>query len=449
MNVGVFSLQYLSFTQVAARRQVAADTPGSVTIVDKAGKNITYEAMETYLKRALDNRLALVYRAMVTAFAKHSPTKFDVSFVTAPELFWNVPWSEFLSEDELQNAADLCLDTVTRNVRTLISKFPADKYGKIVLLPGTVAMLKPNADIRLADGTLATADGKAIVYEALNQVICAHNLPLDDKDYPRPAYMIWPKRTVSTIDYADKYVNTGFAGVGDCKIGEALAVNPANPNVKNKIMNCTATGRSLRVAFVGSSIAQSFDAQGRLLSRTFQNDIVEGLPFGVNICLDYNEASVLKNSFRMAELDERIYKLDFLIAARMALDLKNYANTPYIQYALRNDGFSGGITQAWKLIWTKGSGASLGTMSYNDLAPLDADSPVGKLKGAIAVDESDAFVAPEGMDTAGIPKILDKMNACYVRIWALDVDTSDAVSSALHVSSAQSAVRSEEVQFIE
>ena len=88
-------------------------------------------------------------------------------------------------------------------------------------------------------------------------------------------------------------------------------------------------------------------------------------------------------------------------------------------------------------------------MSNVDLPPLDAGSSVDKSKGTIAVDASDKFVAPEAADTAGIPKILDKMNACYVRIWALDVDTSDAVSSPLHVSSAQSAVRNEEVQFIE
>jgi len=42
----------------------------------------------------LDNRFALVYRAMVTAFAKHSPKEFDVSFFTAPEFYWNVPFGD-------------------------------------------------------------------------------------------------------------------------------------------------------------------------------------------------------------------------------------------------------------------------------------------------------------------------------------------------------------------
>ena len=83
------------------------------------------------------------------------------------------------------------------------------------------------------------------------------------------------------------------------------------------------------------------------------------------------------------------------------------------------------------------------------MPPLDVGSSVDKSKGTIAVDETDKFVAPDGADRAGIPKILDKMNPCYVRIWALDVDTSDAASGSLHVSSAQSPVRSEEVQFIE
>ena len=484
MNVGIYSLQYNSFTQVSTRKTVKSKTPGAVgfTVTDPKDetktKIIYYEAIETYLKRALDNRLALVYRAMVTAFAKHSPKEFDVSFFTAPEFYWNVPFGDFLTEVEVQMAANLCLETVTRNVRTLISKFPAEKYGKIVMLPGTIAVLKPNPEARTPSGALAGTKG--IVYDASNHLTCTHNLPLNDPEYPRPAYMIWPKRVVSSIDYIDEAHN------GDCSVGAALMKNPTNPGIDNFIKTCvlnTNNGLQVNIAYVSSSVAQSFDADGRLLSSKFQNDIVEGLPFGIDICLDYSEASVQKDEYRIAQLDDRDFALNFQVAAGMGLELENYTKTPFIQYAIYNEGLWGstGATAAWKLIYTKGIGKRLGTMSYEELAPLDADSPDDKIegiiavdktvnsvapgdanstgipsaptepvvKGAISIDQTGAFVLPSDADSTGIPQILDKMNAGLVRIWSLDVDTSETASGSLRVASAQSPVRSEEVQFIE
>ena len=134
--------------------------------------------------------------------------KFDVSFFIAPEFFWNVPWGDFLDETELvktlendgsKTIADLILDTVTRNVRTLISLFPIEEYGHIVLLPGTIAVLKAMPETKLAGNPPAGLS--STIYEPTNRVVCIHNLPTDDKNYPRPAYMIWPKRDVSDLDY--------------------------------------------------------------------------------------------------------------------------------------------------------------------------------------------------------------------------------------------------------
>ncbi|WP_457300939.1 hypothetical protein [Phyllobacterium sp. P5_D12] len=449
-KVGIYSLQYNAFTQVSTRRTVEEGTPGSVKVdnplkaalakeVAKLGESalglgsisipdtIHIESIETYLKRALDNRFALLYRAMVTAFQKHSPKEFDVSFLTAPEFYWNVPFGDFVNEAELQVAANLCLNTVTRNVRTLISKFPMEKYGQIVLLPGTTAMLKPNPDARRADGRLVGADG-TIVYNASNHLVCTHNLPLNDSKYPRPAYMIWPKRAVSSIDYIDEFVKRN-----SCDDGNKLMPNPAHPGLDNPTMNCLLSEKSgLRVLIehVSSSQAQSFDINDKPLSSKFNNRIVEDLPFGVDICLDYSEASLQQDPVRFKQLDEQEFKLDFLIAAGMHLDIDNYATTPFIQYAIRNEGYSGttGKTQVWKLNWTKGIGKRLGTMSYEDLDPLDSGN---QEKGSIAVDQTDAFVGPAGSITSGIPNILDEMNAGIVRIWSLDVDkpAEDLVAS--------------------
>ncbi len=418
-KVGIYSLQYNSFTQVSTRKTVKAGTHRSISVIapDQNGttKLITYESIEDYLKRALDNRLALVYRAMVTAFEKHSPKEFDVSFFTVPEFFWNVPFGDFWTEAELQASTDLYLETVTRNARTLISKFPASQYGHIVLLPGTVAALKPSFNVLKPDGTTGT------IYNAANHLVCTHNLPVNDKNYPRPAYMIWPKRVVSSIDYIDE------ANGGSCKRSIAdLDKNPINPGVNNVLKECilnTKNGLTVRIEYVSSSVAQSFDSQGKLLSNSFQNDIIDGLPFGIDICLDYSEASVQNDEFRIAQLDEREFKLDFLIAAGMFLNVKNYANTPYIQYAIRNEGYSGttGQTEVWKLTYDENKK----TMSSKNATPLDAKSAFDVEKGFIPVDQTDAFV-----ETPGIPKILDKMNPGNVRIWSLDIDAQDATGAA-------------------
>jgi hypothetical protein len=473
-KVGIYSLQYNSFTQISTRKLVPLGTCGSAEVPNPAYKRgglaavpdgisifqgkspkapdapdvqgglsgidnaaacldtsplvkqepvpvpefIAYENIETYLKRALDNRFALLYRAMVTAFEKRSPKEFDVSFFTAPEFYWNVPFSDFIKGDELHAAADLCQKTVTKNARTLIAKFPASQYGTIVLLPGTIATLKQTKEAVKADGTPVGE----ITYLASNHLTCTHNLPLDDPKYPRPAYMIWPKRMVSSIDF------------GYCGIGTPLLPNPAHSE-PNRFVSCALTsgGRNIpiNIGHVSSSRAQSFDTNGKLLSNRFNNKIVEDLPFGVDICLDYSSASVQSDPVRISQLDEQNFKLDFLISAGMPLQIVNYNKTPFIQYAIHNEGYKGktGLTEVWKLNWTKGTGNNLGTMGKTDVLPIDfpdqnqnPDSQNAKKrdKSAILVDRKATFVAPKGADAKDIPDILDEMNAGIVRIWSLD-----------------------------
>jgi hypothetical protein len=440
MNVGIYNLEYNSFKQVSARKIVPADTPGAVTFTKPSDvtKTIIYEDIGTYLKRSLDNRFALVYRAMVTAFAKHSPREFDVSFFTAPEFYWNIPFGDFLTEAELQAAGPICQETVTKHARDLIAKFPEKKYGKIILLPGSIATVQKNPDPRKVDGTAVTGT----VYEASNHLVCTHNLSLDEvlaDGTKRPAYMIWPKRVVSPIDYYD----------GDrCNdTPTILKKSPAHPDKDNPVISCRiskANGLTVNIAYVSSSVARSFDAAGRELSKTFQNDIVEGLPFGIDICLDYNEASVQSDRYRMAQLDERNFKLDFVIAAGIGLSTGNYANTPHIQYAIHNDGIltssESSLTdqQTWipkkklySTIWKLNYVERDGTITGDLLSPLGAKSPYDETRGVLPIVQTSAFVKPDGADSSGIPNILDMMNPAQVRVWRLDVDVSDTATPAV------------------
>jgi hypothetical protein len=176
------------------------------------------------------------------------------------------------------------------------------------------------------------------------------------------------------------------------------------------------------------------------ISDKFENDIVHGLPFGIDICLDYEMASVQKDEFRMAQLDQRQFKIDFLIAAGKGLDISNYTNTPYIQYAVHNEGSSGnaGYTTAWKL------NHSTKPVSKKDLEPLDAKA---KDKGVIAIDQTDTFKAPKDADMTDIPNITDKMNTGIVRIWQLDMDTDIAATLVAQKQTQTPKVR--EIHFIE
>jgi hypothetical protein len=428
MNVAVYNAEFDSFHQDLPRRQVAANTPGAVSIPDPSDKSKTLylEDIHTYLQHTLDSKFALVNRAMLTAFAAHRPSEFDVSFFTIPEFFWNAPWAEFVNTDEIAAAADFCLTAVTEKARKLIARFPACRYGNIVLLPGTIAVLKPSS--------ASNSSGKAVdVYSAYNRLVCTHNLPLDEPHHPRPAYMIWPKRVVSGID---------FIGKGGCRDGVPLAPNPVNPVLTDETLTCML-GKDgdlkVNIEFVSSDLAQSFDIFGQLLTSSFKNDIVRGLPFGIDICLDYLAASVQNDRYRMAELDDRRFKLDFVLSAGMFLDTRKYSAAPLVQYAIHNDGIPGTNENRWnepgKSIDVRGTLYSdIWKLQYDSaakkvhgdlVAPLDSTSWYDTDKGVILVSADDAFKVPAEVDMKDIPAITDKLNSMKVRIWKLPVDVTD------------------------
>ncbi len=437
MNVAVYNAEYDAFRQALPRRQVAMNAPGAVVVADPKDASVqrAFEDLHSYLKHTLDSKMALLNRAMLAAFAAHRPSEFDVSFFTAPEFFWNAPWSEFLSHAEIGDAADFYLDTVTKHVRALMARFPACKYGNIVLLCGTVAVLKPATVPKDKDGNP--------VYTASNHLVCTHNLPLDDPHHPRPAYMIWPKRVVSWIDFVNPY--------GSCTTEKkAVDPNPVNPTTGSPRFTCVlgkSNDLTVRIEDVSSDIAQSFDASGKLYSASFKNDIVRGLPFGIDICLDYQDASVQSNPYRMAELDDRRFKLDFVLAAGMKLSVEKYAKTPFIQYAVHNDGIQGSnenyrtllileaghpsssnidvrqklYSDIWALQYDKTEGKIYGDL----VTPLDSASPFDVNGGVIAVATDDTFTPPADVDMTGMPPVADPLNAMQVRVWKLPVDVTD------------------------
>lgn len=97
----------------------------------------------------------------------------------------------------------------------------------------------------------------------------------------------------------------------------------------------------VKIQRVSSDKVQAFDDYGRqLLDTTFNNELIEGLPFGINICLDYAVASTTTDKYRMAQLKNTEFKLDFVIAAGIRLNAKTIKmlqrySTPFIMMVFK------------------------------------------------------------------------------------------------------------------
>lgn len=430
MNVGIYNFEYNSFKQLRGRRKVAEGTPGSILVRNKDGSSVVYESIIDYVKRSVDNRFVLLYRGMLTAFKTRPPKDYDVSFFTAPEFYWNVPWGEFLNIDEVLVASDLFLKLVTQKVRNLIAKFPECDYGKLILLPGTIAVLKPSVNVVSKDGTAASTKENPI-YDASNHLICVHNLPLNDI-YQRPAYMIWPKRTVSLID---------FMSTKRCKSDQAipLASNRVNPSIENSVNICKLNpDKSLivRIQHVASDRVLAFDEYGhQLLDEKFNNELIPGLPFGINICLDHVAASSTNNTYRMAQLKNTKFKLDFVIAAGIGLDEKSYTNSTTVQYAIHNDGIQGSNQNSEQLKDILYSNVSQVILDQNaksirflTLPALKiSENETNKHPSIIKIDNSTDFSYPDRY--SGMPSIIGQINPANVRVWNIPVDVKDTLTT--------------------
>jgi len=428
MNVGIYNFEYNSFKQLRGRRLVSRGTPGSVVFRGKDGSFVVYESIINYVKRSVDNRFVLLYRGMLTAFNARSPKDYDVSFFTAPEFYWNVPWGEFLNIDEVLVASDLFLKLVTQKVRSLIANFPECDYGKLILLPGTIAALKPSVSVFNKDGRTASTKEKPI-YNASNHLVCVHNLPLNDV-YQRPAYMIWPKRTVSGID---------FINGKRCEFDEntKLAANRINPDINHRVKICKLNpDKSLviRIHNVSSDKVEAFDDYGRqLLDTSFNNELIPGLPFGINICLDHVAASSTHDRYRMAQLKNTKFKLDFVIAAGIGLDENSYGKSTTVQYAIHNDGIQGSNQNPQQLSKIFYSNVSQVISDQNKIRFLTlpalkiSKDEKNKYPSMIRIDHSTDFNYPDRY--SGMPSIIGPINPANVRVWNIPVDVRDTLKT--------------------
>ena len=260
-----------------------------------------------YLDDELAERAYLVRRKIKNA-AKAAREKHGEAaciFFTLPEFFWNIPWHQVRSEDELHELCSAYLEKVPECVALLISELPVEQYGKIVLLAGSCATL------------IKVGEGEASYYDVINYV-----LTITNKEYEAdiPLMSMWPKRYVSGIDFGE------HVGAEDgywlFKLFDEVVV---------------------RVKGVSSVQAEHSYFGG--YEGKFINSLVPGCPFGINLCLDY---AMLKDGERDREIELAGAKIDFLIACGMDF---NYGklHPSSVQYVIRNDGMDDGECEVVKL----------------------------------------------------------------------------------------------------
>ncbi|SEN39588.1 hypothetical protein SAMN04487857_11584 [Pseudomonas sp. ok272] len=265
------------------------------------------QSVVDYVKSECEVRAEYVRRKIMIAAkaAREDHDGSDCLFFTLPEFFWNVPWREVVTEDELHQLNAAYLEYVPTYVMGLVKDLPFERYGKIVLLAGSCATL------------IKVGEGDASYYDVINYLLAITN-----KEYENdvPLMSMWPKRNVSGIDFG-KHV--GFEeGYWFFNLSEGLTVK-----VK-KLSNVRAE----------HSYFGGYEA-------LFVNSLVMGCPFGINLCLDY---AVLEEGERDQEIELSGVKVDFLIACGMDVDYGKL-HPSSVQYIVRNDGMGEGECEVVKL----------------------------------------------------------------------------------------------------
>lgn len=324
----------------------------------KAGEDI-----DTYVTRALNSKFDLLKDTLTQGLrAKADPS--DITYFVVPEFYWNVHWDAVRDEAELRAFSALCVTQVQKHVRNLIALFPREKFGKLALLPGTAQVVKKQLD---GTETLAPASGVASAikdsdlpaYEALNYVLVIDNFSKSNPDGSRPLSM-WPKRNVSGIDF-DTYKRTTVFK----RLREYWKVNLGAFNI---------------LVQKKSASSASYHAQGKLFTG-FDNDPLGGVPFGIDVCLDYAMTYSDKEYLRMVQIEETNYILDFLIACGMPIDPK-HKYLPSVQYIIRNDGMSDGQCQ---IVALGATDARTGIYVRDKYLPVD-QTPVATVGNSVLYD---------------------------------------------------------------
>lgn len=266
-----------------------------------------YQTITDYLVSELDARVDHVLWKIKMA-AKAVREDHDGSaclFFTLPEFFWNIPWHEVRSEEELHELNSAYLEKVPQCVVSMMTELPIERYGKIVLLAGSCATL------------IKVGDGESSYYDVINYLLAISNKKYEAD---RPLMSMWPKRHVSGIDFGKHLSMDGDFWL--FRLSEEIVV---------------------RVKKLSSVRAEHSYLDG--YEGKFINSLVNGCPFGINLCLDYYN---LEEGERHSQVELTEAKIDFLIACGMDFDdAKRHPSS--LQFSIRNDGMGDGEVEVVRL----------------------------------------------------------------------------------------------------
>ncbi|MCO8311419.1 hypothetical protein [Pseudomonas mandelii] len=266
-----------------------------------------HQSITDYVTSELDIRVAETRRKIEIAAraSREICPGAECLFFTLPEFFWNVPWREIDSEEELHELTTAYLEKVPVYVKSLMVDLPVEEYGKIVLLAGSCATL------------IKVGEGEVSYYDVINYLLAMTN-----KEYEvhTPLMSMWPKRYVSSVDF-----------------GEHAAA-------ENEYLTFKLFDEVLIKVKSLSSVQAEHSCFGGYGTK-FVNSLVPGCPFGINLCLDY---IAQKDGERDSEIELVDAKIDFLIASGMHFNyFKRHSSS--IQFSIRNDSMGSGECEVARL----------------------------------------------------------------------------------------------------
>ncbi|MGH8780444.1 hypothetical protein [Paraburkholderia sp.] len=305
---------------------------------------LAQETLATYTTRLQKVQRWHLHRATLTALdaiAKEaaenesSEREAAVTFVTAPEFYWSAPWHALRNVCEVRELSALQIDPVRRCVAKVAAQFPPERYGKLLFLPGTAAMLFETPRVDEADPIDPTHETHAAshrrhpvepLFESLNYLYAVTNflapLAAHGPDADLPQAVAWPKRYTSWIDYGVHERELETPRTWTFRLGDGTRI---------EVLKQSDIGPQSHTQAHDNRVADMFD-----------NRLGGVPPFGVDICLDFykwmGDAHHAGGDFKAPHLDAPHYALDFVLSYGVDLDYHRFDVPRSLRYIVHNDG---------------------------------------------------------------------------------------------------------------
>ncbi|MCP1292173.1 hypothetical protein NK214_18475 [Chromobacterium sp. S0633] len=252
------------------------------------------QSVVEYTQACLSNSCQIVMDSI--SFVLKNKDRSCPLFFALPEFFWNIKWSDVYDINEISQLSDFYLDNLSDRVGLILRGMPADVFGKVILLAGTVATL------------IKTKEG---LYEPINYCLIVDNF--SGVGGAPSTVSALPKRNTSSIDFG----------------------KPDVVDVEYYIANLSD---SLHIPILNKSMVASEHNSAEGYGEKLNNRLLDGCPFSIDICLDYERLNFDEQKKSLMNANT---KIDFLLACGMPIN-ENHRYPDSVQYAVRNDGASDG-----------------------------------------------------------------------------------------------------------